>query len=90
MAREGRDGKVPAVADTIAHRPNWVIRVPDTGRSGGPTDLLMLLREVHGERIQAVDLLIPKMLGKQTTIDQDDTLMSLLFSLTIPSILRTR
>jgi hypothetical protein len=43
----------------------------------------MLLREVHGERTRAVDPRIPKMLGKQTTIDQDDTVMSLLLDLTI-------
>ena len=56
----------------IAHRLNRVIRVPNTGRSEGPTDLLMQLREVHHERIRDVDFFIPKMLGKRTTIDEDD------------------
>ena len=58
-------------------------------RLGGPTglltDLLMLLREVCDERIGDVDLLILKMLGKRTTIDQDRTVMSLILDLTIPS-----
>ena len=84
-------GKSPvSLRVVIVHRPNWVIRVPDTGRLGGPTDILMVLREVHGEGIGGVDLLIPRMLGKWTTIDQDDTSMSLLLDLTIPSILHTR
>ena len=56
----------------IAHRLNRVIRVPNTGRSEGPTDLLMQLRELHRERTRDVDFFIPKMLGKRTTIDEDD------------------
>ena len=84
MAR-GETGKSPlSLRVVIAHHPNWVIRVPNTGRSEGPTDLLMQLREVHRERTRDVDLFIPKKLGKRTTIDEDDTAMSLLFGLTIP------
>ena len=90
---ERRNGKVPAAA-ACRDRASPKLGHPSSRyrtfrRSGGPTnlltDLLMLLREVHRERIGDVDLLIPKMLGKRSTIDQDRTVMSLILDRTIPS-----